>query len=43
MSNGTLLVTGITPSDRGEYKCEAVNLMGTSVSSVFVSYQGDPG
>ena len=43
MSNGTLLVTRVRPSDRGEYKCQAVNLMGTSVTSVLVSYLGDPG
>ena len=43
MSNGTLLVSGVVPSDRGEYKCQAVNLMGTSVTSVLVSYLGDPG
>ena len=43
MNNGTLLVTGVMPSDRGEYKCVAVNLMGTSVTAVLVSYLGDPG
>ena len=43
MANGTLLVMRVQPSDRGEYKCQAINLMGTSVTSVLVSYLGDPG
>ena len=43
MNNGTLLVTAVMPSDRGEYKCVAVNLLGTSVTAVLVSYLGDPG
>ena len=43
MNNGTLLVMRVMPSDRGEYKCAAVNLMGMSVTSVLISYLGDPG
>ena len=43
MPNATLIVMTVMTDDIGQYQCQAVNLMGSSVDNVLVSYRGEAG
>ena len=43
MPNATLVVLTVTTDDVGQYECQAINLMGSSVANVLVSYRGEAG
>jgi len=43
MPNATLIVKTVMTDDVGQYQCQAVNLMGSSVANVLVSYRGEAG